>query len=141
MKIGFTGTRFGMTDKQKEVIMTLRPLDIELHHGDCIGADFDMHQIAKTVKVNKIVIHPPVDEELRAFCTGDLLLPPKTHLARNRDIVHDTDLLIATPFGMEHQTHGGTWYTIDYALKLNKWIIIVFLDGSTKEYNAPINPL
>lgn len=42
MKIGFTGTRHGMTNQQKnqffKIIINLNDLK-EFHHGDCIGAD------------------------------------------------------------------------------------------------------
>ncbi len=59
--------------------------------------------------------------------------PAKTHFARNRDIVDETEVLIACPCEMEHQDRGGTWYTADYALKRGKRTIIVWPDGSMKE--------
>jgi hypothetical protein len=42
MIIGFTGTRYGMTDKQKSSLQSiLSKLETitEVHHGDCIGAE------------------------------------------------------------------------------------------------------
>ncbi len=50
MKVGFTGTRKGMTEFQKTEVRRLlteymHGRDMEAHHGDCIGADTDFHNI------------------------------------------------------------------------------------------------
>ena len=39
MKVGFTGTRLGMSQNQKEqFVLKLSELDVhEFHHGDCVG--------------------------------------------------------------------------------------------------------
>jgi len=133
MKIGFTGTRNGMTDKQKSAFQALIAMfkPIEFHHGDCIGADAEAHDMAE--KHCAVIIHPPIDEALRARKAARVYCPQKTHFARNRDIVNDTELLIATPMQAEHQTHGGTWYTIDYARKKGKPVTVINPDGSLSE--------
>jgi hypothetical protein len=107
MKIGFTGSRFGMTPQQKEVITKLEIFTtkvLEVHHGDCPGSDADFHQFIREVDpAIHIIIHPgfhakyPDDTALRAFCEGDHTSAPKSFLARNRDIVDETDIWIATP--------------------------------------------
>ncbi len=56
-------------------------------------------------------------------------LPPKTYFARNRDIVDAADLLIATPFNNFEEDRGGTWYTVNYARKRKKPIVIVWPTG------------
>lgn len=134
MKLGFTGTRFGMTDEQKAVIRSLFATinRVELHHGDCVGADADAHEIARQLG-GHVVIHPPVSESHRANCAGDELRARKTHFARNRDIVQETKILIATPFTMQEEDRGGTWYTVNYARKVGRWLIIIWPDGSVKE--------
>jgi hypothetical protein len=56
---------------------------------------------------------------------------PKSFFARNRDIVDETDMLIATP-ATKKET-GGTWYTINYSRKQKKQRVIVYPDGSIGE--------
>lgn len=134
MKIGFTGTREGMTAAQKEgVVRELIALGAtELHHGDCVGADADADLIAHELGLY-VVIHPPVDETHRAFCRyADETRAPKTHFARNRDIVDETVHLIATPRTMYEEPRGGTWYTVNYARKRIKPLNIVWPDGKIR---------
>jgi len=53
MKVGFTGTQAGLTPKQKlelrSLLMDYRDDITEFHHGDCIGADADAHEIAAEI--------------------------------------------------------------------------------------------
>lgn len=140
--IGFTGTRGGMTDAQKDAFSRIicgGPAPTSFHHGDCVGADDEaaniVAQICKDGGEDRppivIVCHPPKDEEHRAFNDKyNVILEAKTHFARNRDIVDACDILIATPREMSRQDRGGTWYTIDYAKKKKKRTTIIFPDGS-----------
>lgn len=138
--IGFTGTRFDPTEEQLEILQDLveRLNPKYAHHGDCVGADSFFDVIVYLQKIN-IVIHPPTDDKDRAFCDHkhDVeLLAPKTYLARNRDIVHSTEALIALPRTFEEEDHSGTWYTIRFARKRRKPIYIIFPDGSMKAENV-----
>jgi len=118
MKIGFRGTREGMTDQQKvalrQVLAEHRP--DEFHHGDFVGADAEAHEIVRTAYPSVwIVVHPPIKKTLRAFCQGDELRPARGYIARNRDLVKTCDLLVAAPKSMEDQQMSGTWAVIRYA--------------------------
>jgi len=129
MKQGFTGTRRGMTDHQKwrfgHSIGIIQP--VEFHHGDCIGADSDAHDIVREVCPNcKIVIHPCNLENQRAFKQGDVILEPKPPLERNKTIVEVCDGMIATPGELEEQLRSGTWATIRYARKMMRPMMIMF---------------
>lgn len=135
MKVGFTGTQKGMTQKQKmefaRLILDLYPS--EFHHGDCIGADDEAHRIVrffdfhhqKSPRQLRIIIHPPIKNSKRAFCGGEALLP-KDYLSRNHDIVNSTDLLIACPESNKEETRSGTWATVRYARKKKKEIRIIY---------------
>lgn len=130
---GFTGTREGMTEDQKATVMALLddPAVVEVHHGDCVGADNDFDAIARRQRVGR-VIHPPSDNRLRAYCTSEIApMPEKPYLDRNRDIVDACTALIATPKEYTPQGKGGTWYTVGYARLQGKKVVIVWPDGST----------
>lgn len=123
MKIGFTGTQRGMTDTQRTRVAELLKRASEFHHGDCVGADAQAHELALALKI-PIVIHPPENPNKRAWCQGGLVLPPKPYLERNQDIVDQTEILIATPFEAE-TLRSGTWATVRYARRrgIPIWIV------------------
>lgn len=127
MRIGFTGTREGMSQQQKEqFILKLYELGVtEFHHGDCIGADADAHDIVREFFPGvKIIIHPPDKTKTQAFKSGDFSHSKKPYIERDRDIVDDTEFLIGAPFGQEIR-RSGTWATIRYARKMNKLHLIL----------------
>lgn len=136
-KIGFTGTRRGMTPAQFErVVFALRHFrPSEFHHGDCDGADTEVHHLVEGRGV-PIVVHPPKDDTHRAFCMPHDGAPnirievPKPYLQRNKDIVDATEVLVAAPAGMKEVRRSGTWSTIRYARRVGKRSIVVFPDGS-----------
>lgn len=132
MRLGFTGTQKGMTALQQASFAKI-VVDFhitEFHHGDCIGADAEAHYIVLAQRI-PVVIHPPVDQSRRAFCDGarDVLIP-KTHFARNRDIVDDTDALAGASLLDQPMERGGTWYTIRYAVKRNKRAYVIWPNGT-----------
>lgn len=144
--IGFTGTRSGLTDKQKETLLIeLKKLQEagyrKFHHGDCIGADAEAHDIAESLGYD-IIIHPPINPTARAFKKGKITLENKDYLIRNHDIVDQTSYLLVCPKEDNEQLRSGTWATYRYAVsKLNQGrldgnkptIKVIFSDGN-REY-------
>lgn len=130
---GFTGSRRGMTCDQLATMETQILCHITgwWHHGDCVGSDKASHALAIAHRLQTCV-HPPSDSRLRAWCKGDIILEPKHYLARNCDIVDSTCRLIAAPATMDEELRSGTWYTVRFARKLGRLIIIVLPDGSVK---------
>lgn len=119
MIVGFTGTRRGLTDPQRELIVNaleMWPPDSEFHHGDCVGADASFHHLVLAYSDRpRIIIHPSTLEDQRAYCQdANLYLTPKPPLERNRDIVNEVGFLLACPSGAE-VLRSGTWATIRYA--------------------------
>lgn len=128
MKIGFTGTQIGMSLNQKEqFVLKLYELNpSEFHHGDCIGADAEAHDIVREFFPEiKIIGHPPNISTKRAFkeCNEYRSLLP--YLERNHNIVDDTDFLIGAPKEDTEVLRSGTWATIRYSKKLNKSQLIL----------------
>lgn len=128
--IGFTGTQKGMTYEQGETLLALlsRGETKEFHHGDCIGADAEAHEIAKACRI-PIYIHPPLCPGKRAFKHSRFTYPPRLYLERNHDIVDESNILIACPSSRSEETRSGTWATVRYARKKNKEIKIIWPDG------------
>lgn len=126
MKAGFTGSRnLKLTDTQKQTLTEfINNMKItEIHHGDCVGADSDVHSFIRSVFPEiKIVIHPPVEEKNRAFCKGDVVLKAKDYMDRNRDIVDASEILFALPQGTSNP-RSGTLATIKYSEKKKKTVI------------------
>lgn len=141
IKIGFTGTQEGMTDIQKKKFSGfINKIDIsEFHHGDCIGADEDAHDMINLSSASQsfTIIHPPIKKDKRANCEiiSGTILEPKEYLERNHDIVDSCDLLIACPKEKTEQLRSGTWATVRYAKKQKKNILIIYPDGIIKTYH------
>jgi hypothetical protein len=151
--IGFTGTRIGMTSAQKQrVISFLSRIKHEFpnhewwgHHGDCIGADEDFHNLLRKADF-KIYGHPPGNPKLRAFLTFDDCDKPEIYRIRNHNIVRESRILIATPRLPEQdssQGYSGTWATVRYARQRKKPYIVIMPDGERQGgngYKQILNP-
>jgi hypothetical protein len=135
-EIGFTGTQDGMTEAQKKVVIETvsKITSITVHHGDCIGADSDFHDICLAMD-KYIKIHPPINNGKRAFKDGHFTYPTKDYLPRNKDIVNESTMLIATPSGPE-KLRSGTWSTVRYAKKQGKLVMVIYPDGHVEVFKA-----
>jgi hypothetical protein len=146
MIVSFTGTSRGMTAEQKATVGRLlaefRPT--EVHHGDCVGADTECAEIAAALVPRPIIVAHPgknasTDDHILLANSphNDLVLAPKTHFARNRDLadllVGGEGLLVATPFDSRPVALGGTAYTIARCRKRAKRFVVVWPDGHTTE--------
>jgi len=131
VRIGFTGTRQGMTPAQQRALRDLLAAHrgAVLHHGDCIGADAQAHDIAVELGFS-VVIHPPDDARQRAFKSAPHIRTPKPYLVRNKHIVRETELLIAAPAEFIEQHRSGTWSTVRFARRLGRPVRIILPDGS-----------
>ena len=133
MSIGVTGTRGIVSSAQAKMmdnlVSSLGPGGVEVHHGDCIGVDLAFHKSAVTMKGWSIVIHPPLIPRYRAYC--DLLhshnrmayiavLDAESYLERNHMIVDNSEVLFAYPkedtVDPDKHMRSGTWATVRYAL-------------------------
>ena len=121
--VTFTGTRWGMTKQQQSRVRQLlrRLSPEEVHHGMCIGADAEFHQIVRTVCKRRTHIHgwpQSIDRTLRAKgLSPDSLHKEMPPLERNKAMVSHADVVIATPKEKTQILRSGTWATIRYAVK------------------------
>ncbi len=123
--IGFTGTRRGMTVRQKDGVQACLAFAFlpgaEFHHGDCVGADAEAAAIAKDIGYT-VIAHPgfgmgPGDDAVkRAYSEyNDRTLRPETYMKRNQDIVDAADEMYAAPSGVVEQLRSDTWATVRMA--------------------------
>jgi hypothetical protein len=135
--VGFTGTREGMTEAQKAKVreLVIASCTSEVHHGGCIGADVDFDFICHNIpgRAIKVVVHP---SSLKSY-HGTVLQPCELRadyppLERNRHIVSESGILVATPKGVQEQIRSGTWTTVRYARNQGRTVLIVFPDGQLK---------
>lgn len=137
MKVGFSGSRDGLTDAQRRSLEKLL-LEIdedgvieEVAHGDCVGADEDFHCLAKKLLPNaSVVIHPPANSALRAFCIGTEIREEKSYNIRNAEIVRESDIVIACPQTAISKPHSGTWNVVNMTRKYGRNLFIIHNDGS-----------
>lgn len=142
--VGFTGTRRGLTAPQLVALRRLlfsAPIG-ELHHGGCIGADDQADTMAHDLRIPRLVYPSSIGpnalisiEQRTArgrsfgFTVGGVAFrPADLPLVRNREIVDACDVLIACPSGPE-QIRSGTWYTVRYARKIGRPVVLIFPEG------------
>lgn len=133
--IGMSGSRNGLSAAQhlwltKHAIPGLLAEsgeDWRFHHGDCVGADEQVHDLlVRLGHGQRIVIHPPSDERYRAWRSAPEIRRERTYRARNIDIVVDSDHLWAFPSGVESaQPRSGTWMTVRIARRMGVPVEVV----------------
>ena len=133
--LGFTGTSDpgAITPAHRLLLEKLirDSVFIEFHHGDCIGADALAHEFVRVFRPDvKIHIHPPAIEHKRAFCTGDVMHPPRPYHDRNQDIVDASHGLIAISCTSSEYNRSGTWSTVRKARQRGISIWILYPDGT-----------
>lgn len=141
VRVGFTGTREGMTDQQKKMVFCLlRDIGFtQGHHGDCVGADVDFHELCVQMGI-RTVGHPPSQSRHRAYCETDETRLPRDYIRRNRDIINETDILIGCPKELEEPTSprgSGTWSTIKHARdRVGQVTYVVWYNGMIDKHNG-----
>lgn len=140
-----------MTEAQKASVLhflgnfedplTRGPVDFELGHGLCIGADVQAHAIArKLVNCKGIWGFPAKNVGAKSVKLPPnqflIMAPPKLPLVRNMDIVLWCEILLATPKEDHMVTRSGTWTTVRYALAEERPVHVVLPNGVIKLWEA-----
>lgn len=137
--VGFTGTQHGMTKRQKESVRSyfngvlehtkkhFPGSEIVAIHGDCVGADKDFDDIAKSLGIVRY-IYPSNIEGKRAHTEKNGAIEahlPVDPLYRNKLIVEASSAMLAAPKLKTPELRSGTWATIRFAEKIKKLLLII----------------
>ena len=144
LKVAFTGTRQGMTEEQAKTVgvwlMNHETEISQLHHGACIGADVDFHNICIDMEMIRLVhVHPSDNKntnqlrQLKQIENVAMIWPIETPLARDWTMVQHCDILLATPLQDDEVVRSGTWTTVRYARKLRKKVRLIRRSGEFDE--------
>jgi hypothetical protein len=127
MKVGVTGSRYGMSEEQfEELTKFFKTHNVtELHHGDCAGVDIETAMLAESLGI-RTVCHPPESDFLRAFHKSTEIKEQYGYLRRDKNIVDATEFMLVIPCNTSWQPKGGTWYTHDYAVKKKKPLQVIW---------------
>lgn len=133
MRLGFTGTRNGMTEKQKnrfdELINELKPT--LFLHGACLGADEQAAIICNSKNIELEAFPCTLKDWVssQALKISNIVNPNAPPLERNRSIVDNSKFIVACPESGE-VARSGTWSTIRYARNCSKRIYIIDTEGN-----------
>ena len=124
MKVGFTGTRRGMTQVQLDQLAFVLgivgiPSGQEFHYGTHesvrLLADEQARNLAVLLGFTPVPHHARRGEELQ----------------RDRDMVGLVDLLVAAPLTDREEVRSGTWATVRYARQRCIPVVMLSRGGRT----------
>jgi hypothetical protein len=141
MRVGFTGTRDGMTFGQavafNGIVASTADMTV-FRHGCCLGADEQAARAVNLLNPSPTIfghlsdVPAMTSQEAVGYC--DDTAQPERPLDRNKHIVDGCDILIACPKGPE-ELRSGTWSTVRYARKKGKQVVIVWPNGTVTKEN------
>lgn len=145
--LGATGSRDGVSDAQRAWVYQtfedgIRDGSIRnVHHGACTGADEFIHEVCLDSGIRVDVWPPNVVKYLAAQCLNGNPLVTVHHampyLNRDREVVrHGTAGLIALPrqdIEPGRESWGGTWYTVDFAERIGRPVVICYPSGRVEK--------
>lgn len=151
LDIAVTATRRGLTSPQRECAKLNLAFHLDqsivLRHGMCSGGDTELHHIARELGVKPenghwIEGHPGHSRNGLSshFVQTDVDLQHESleYLARDDVMVDRCDVLWGFPGTVKPIQRGsGTWYTIRYARRIRKPLLIIYPNGSMKWENMP----
>jgi hypothetical protein len=132
MRVGFTGTRHGMSTAQLEqlrlVLQWLRAASAEwpkpgvFDHGDGPGVDGQPSSDAQAADLARrmgfgLAPHPVEQAENETWAAAAL--------RRDRVIASTCDVLVAAPRRDAEEVRSGTWATVRYAREAGKPIVML----------------
>jgi hypothetical protein len=139
--IVFTGTRHGMTQRQRWALGFLLKEGKSLRHGCCMGADYQAGRDWKDIhgSVQHILGYPSSHSGAKqGTCEVGILYTEAPPLERNKRMIDHVlrevePLCIAAPKAIVEERRSGTWACVRYARKKGCPVKIVWPDGTVTE--------
>lgn len=139
MKIGFIGTKYGMSIEQLEsvieLIIPISKQDVEVHYSNHSTSDAQFHRmvcnflLCKCIYLHQIEGKQNIDECFENTCNA-VILPAMPFYETRKSIIDQCDLLILAPKqDYECEEHNSVLQALQIAQKKNKDIKIVQYDG------------
>jgi len=132
VRLSFTGTHRGMTQAQVLSLADFIARASVLVHGACVGADDEADILAVFFRVPRRAF-PSTSASMRI--TNDVLesrigsrvfiYPAAPPLVRNRDIVRQSDHLVACPAQPIEVLRSGTWATVREARRIGIPVTVI----------------
>lgn len=135
MIMGFTGNRKGMTLNQRETFQRLvQAVAPEgFHHGACVGSDEQAVVLVRYfIPKDRVVAHPASAGYMtssEAIRLSGVIRDPEPYLDRNKSIVRDSWVLVATPEQPAEIMRSGTWATVRYGRAARHPVFVIAPDG------------
>ena len=139
-KLGFTGTREGLTAGQALALkLKVQELasehagNIVAVHGACVGADASFDEICAELSIPRKMRPGPVPKLRMGLARrlGSFVFEPEPFEVRNKKIAEEATHLLVCPKQMAEQRYGGTWQTYRFGLRRDIQISTFFPDGTT----------
>ena len=142
MVLSYYGSQKGLTDRQYKYItnkITALSKDTikEFRHCDTIGIE-EIHELILTEGLaESIVLYPPCNTEIRAFCaaTNKVIIKEEMTISQGlRQMCVDTDVMIIAPSQTDTE-NNGPYIAKELAKKLNvKKIYTITYDGKITQW-------
>jgi hypothetical protein len=129
---GESGTREGATKLQVASVGWLwSRYDISLLHNGAYyrGVDRQLYHLAKGFQI-PVILHPPHWDDIQVFWgIEDEQRDAAPSLVRNKNIILESECMVAIPRGIKEELRSGTWMTVRHTRKQSKPLAIVWPNG------------
>lgn len=133
--VGFIGDRGRLTSNQLVAVRFLLQGFgvVEVHHGDELGADEDIHRLADGLRAWRMV-HPRCDGPDGAGFQRDVVFPPRPYPRSDHEIVDAAGAVILAPAVIfpDGDTSPRTVEALRYGRSKNRTIVVVTPTGKER---------
>lgn len=126
-RVGFVGSKWGLSTEQLRAVSRMMSKVLEFHHGDMVGSDKQVADLAMLDGVPIVVSHPPKVNMYRAYAYATVIRPVQDYQVRNKEIIDEIELLVVAPF--RKGIRGATWWAVGYADLKQRSSVVIYPNG------------